>query len=159
MRVPIVWQGIAFGLLTGFCWAVSPVLFRLGYAETPSLFVAVIVSLTAGAITSWIVWLIMHGREKGKVLSLGVMPLRSRVYWAWQVAAGVAVGVAVFTRWAALVQLSIVAVTSINMLNVPIVVIFAPLLLGQRLERTDWRLWLGTACILTGVMLTTVGGM
>jgi drug/metabolite transporter (DMT)-like permease len=158
MRAPITWQGITFGLLTGACWAVSPVFFRWGYAETPLIYVAVLVSLGAASVVSGAVWLATDGKGSRNKLAAGRLPLRPSTFWTLQLLAGVIVGTAIFARWIALVSLSIVAVNSINMLNVPIVVFLAPLLLGHALERTGWRLWLGTACILGGVGLTIVGG-
>lgn len=154
-----VWQGIFFGLGAGTCWAVSPVFFRWGYAETPSIYLAVLLSLLAGAVVSLSVWLGLGNRDTGDKLPPGVEAFPARTFWSWQIVAGVAVGMAVFARWLALLDITIVAVNSINMLAVPIIVIVAPLVWGRGLERSGWRLWLGVACVLSGVTLVTIGGL
>ena len=155
----VIWQGILIGLLTGACWAISPVFFRWGYEETPSVFVAVLISLVAGWIVSVGVWMVMCNRDGRQKQANDVPALKPVAFWTWQLLAGIVVGASIFGRWVALIDLPIVVVNSINMMVAPMVVFLSPRLLGRALESSGWRLWVGTISILVGVGLTLLGGL
>jgi drug/metabolite transporter (DMT)-like permease len=157
-----IWPGIIYGLLTGACFAASPIPFRYGYVITPSALMAVWISLTAGMVFALISWL-WNEREadpenpsSGKFDKPRVEPLP---FWLLQALSGLAVGSAIMARWISLVYLPIVHVNALMMLTIPTVVLVAPVLFTRKLEQSGWKLWLGTFSILGGVAVTVFLGV
>lgn len=153
------WKGIFLGLAAGTCWSISPILFRYGYALVPSTFIAVFTGLCAGMAIAGAIWLVNRRRTPDMPNADPTLAAPPRTFWYLQALAGITVGIAVWTRWASLTFLPVVTVNALNMFTIPIVVIAAPIVLGKRLERTGWKLWLGTVSMLIGVAMTLVGGM
>jgi drug/metabolite transporter (DMT)-like permease len=156
---PKTLEGILMGLLSGTCFAVSPIFFRWGYAVTPSSYIAAWMGLAAGAIMSGLVWgVTSRNRPLPDPLDMTAR-LSPRTFWTLQILSGVVVGTAVFARWISLVYLPIVDVNALNLLTIPTVVILAPIVLEEGLEYSGWQLWLGAACTLGGISLTLIGGI
>lgn len=157
-----IWHGIIFGLLTGACFAASPIPFRYGYAITPSALIAVWISLMAGMIFALISWQLherdtrLHARAPGIPKSERFEPA---LFWLLQTLSGLAVGSAIIARWISLVYLPIVHVNALMMLTIPTVVLVAPLVFSKKLEQSGWKLWLGTVSVLGGVAITVFFGV
>jgi hypothetical protein len=157
-----IWPGIIFGLLTGACFAASPIPFRYGYEITPSALIAVWISLTAGMVFALISWIWNEAeaaRRKHLEGSMHRATLEHLPFWLLQALSGLAVGSAITARWISLVYLPIVHVNALMMLTIPTVVLVAPLIFSRKLEHSGWKLWLGTITILVGIALTVFLGV
>jgi drug/metabolite transporter (DMT)-like permease len=157
-----IWPGIIFGLLTGACFAASPIPFRFGYSITPSALIAVWISLTAGMVFALFSWLINENEARRNNPTAAVKnkeKLKPLQFWLIQVLSGLAVGGAIIARWISLVYLPIVHVNALLMLTIPTVVLVAPLVFSKKLEQFGWKLWLGTLIILGGLAVTVFMGV
>jgi drug/metabolite transporter (DMT)-like permease len=157
-----IWQGILFGLLTGACFAVSPIPFRYGFFITPSALIAVWISLTAGMVFALISWLFNEKEARRDNPPDGIKKWRKiepAQFWLLQFISGLAVAGAIIARWISLVYLPIVHVNALMMLTIPTVVLVAPLVFSRKLEQIGWKLWLGTLTILIGLAVTIFMGV
>ena len=56
-------------------------------------------------------------------------------------------------RWIALNTAPVAVVLALGRLNVPVVILLSPLLVGRLQERVTTRVWLGAALIITGSLI------
>jgi uncharacterized membrane protein len=71
----------------------------------------------------------------------------------FQLVAAVFVGLSTWARWIALDMAPIAVVIALGRLNVPVVILLSPLLVGRLQERVTARLWLGAALIIIGSLI------
>ena len=67
--------------------------------------------------------------------------------------AGVVVGLSTWARWIALGMTPVAVVMALGRMNVPVVILLAPLLVGRKLERVTARVWLGAGFIVIGSLI------
>lgn len=139
------WRTSLFGLGTALCWAVSPIFIRRGLEDLPSPLLGVTVGMAATAATYAVALLFRRGREAPIPISRGVLLL--------QIVAGVLVGLSTWARWIALDLAPVGVVLALGRLSVPVVIVLAPLMVGQHLERVTGRVWLGAGLIVGGSLL------
>jgi uncharacterized membrane protein len=146
---PIVvnWRTALWGLGTALCWAISPIFIRRGLEGLPSPLLGVTIGMMATALAYGVV--ILLRREHGLNFST---PLKMLLL---QLVAGVLVGLSTWARWIALDLAPVGVVLALGRLSVPVVIILAPLVVGQQLERVTPRVWLGAAFIVGGSLLLT----
>ena len=71
----------------------------------------------------------------------------------FQLVAGVLVGLATWVRWVALDMAPVAVVLGLGRLNVPVVILLSPLVVGRKQERVTGRVWLGAGLIVAGSLL------
>ena len=139
------WKSSLFGLGTAMCWGISPVFIRRGLNGLPSPLLGVTVGLLA-AVAAYGIAILSTRR---RLISLP----RSPEALAWKGAAGVLVGLSIWTRWYALSLVPVAVVLGLGLLSVPTVILLAPLLVGQHLERVTARVVGGSGVVLAGALV------
>ncbi len=144
-QIEIPWTGLA----TAFVWAISPIFIRLGLEGLDSPVVGVTIGLLAN-VPFYFLLLIYRKREwQGK-------PLPRKSFY-WQLLAAVLVALATWVRYIALDTVPVAVVTAIVRISVPIVIVLSLLMLDQKHERVNWRVWVGGSMIVGGAMILTFG--
>lgn len=139
------WRAALFGLGAALCWAISPIFIRGGLKDLPSPLLGVTVGMTACVVAYGLALLFRRGRSPS-------LPIpRDALFF--QLVAGVLVGLSTWARWIALDLAPVGVVLALGRLSVPVVILLAPLLVGQHLERVTARVWLGAALIVGGSLL------
>ena len=139
------WRGALFGLGAALCWSISPVFIRNGLQGLPSPLLGV----TVGMITCVVAYGVLLPFRRGPAHSQPIP--RDALFF--QLLAGVLVGLSTWARWIALDLAPVGVVVALGRLSVPVVMLLAPLIVGQHLERVTIRLWLGAALIVGGSLL------
>jgi uncharacterized membrane protein len=143
--ITVTWRNSLFGLGTALCFALSAIFIRGGLKDLPSPLLGVTVGMivTAGAY--------------GVVLFFRGRPVRegpvSRDTKIFLFLAGVIVGLSTWARWIALDMTPVAVVMALGRMNVPVVILLAPLLVGRKLERVTARVWLGAGFIVIGSLI------
>jgi drug/metabolite transporter (DMT)-like permease len=133
-----------YGLVTALCWSISPVFIKhaLRGLDSPLLGVTIgmvcALSVYAGALAA-------TGRR--------VRLAEGRVALAFQLAAGIFVGLSVWSRWYSLEDASVGVVLALSLLSVPVVTALSPVVIGRQLERITPRIVLGAALVVAGALL------
>jgi len=143
--IEITWRNSLFGLGTAICFAISAIFIRNGLEGLPSPLLGVSTSMVATAVVYGVVLLFRRGRVRQD-------PIPPKA-WLFQIAAGVIGGLATWARWVALDMAPVAVVMTLGRLNVPVVILLAPLLVGRKAERVTARVWLGAALIVAGAVL------
>jgi uncharacterized membrane protein len=76
----------------------------------------------------------------------------------FQLVAAVFVGVSTWTRWIALDTAPVGVVLALGRLNVPVVLLLTPRLVGKAQENVTLRVWLGAAFIVAGSLILNFFG-
>jgi uncharacterized membrane protein len=136
--ITVTWRNSLFGLGTALCFALSAIFIRGGLKDLPSPLLGVTVGM--------IVVLFFRGRpvREGPV---------SRDTIIFLFLAGVIVGLSTWARWIALDMTPVAVVMALGRMNVPVVILLAPLLVGRKLERVTARVWLGAGFIVIGSLI------
>ncbi len=142
------WRGALFGLAAALCWSISPIFIRHGLEGLSSPLLGVTVGMLACTVAYGLALLIRRGQSRG-------IPI-PRDALIFQLVAGVLVALATWARWIALDLAPVGVVLALGRLSVPVVMLLAPLLVGQHLERVTARLWLGAALIVGGSLLMII---
>jgi uncharacterized membrane protein len=79
-------------------------------------------------------------------------PITRDALW-FQLAASVFVGISTWTRWIALDMAPVGVVLALGRLNVPVVLLLTPMLVGRAAENVTLRVWLGAALIVGGSLI------
>jgi len=69
------------------------------------------------------------------------------------VIAGIFVGLSTWMRWIALDLAPVGVVLALGRLNIPTVLITAPLLVGRKMEHVTPRIWVGACLIIFGSLI------
>lgn len=139
------WRVSLPGLGAALCWAISPVFIRGGLEALASPLLGVTVGMLA-CIAAYGLVLLLWRRHSPSTS----VPRDALVY---QLVAGVLVGLSTWVRWIALDLAPVGVVVALGRLSVPVVLLLAPLVVGQRLERVTARIWLGAGLIVGGSLL------
>ncbi len=152
--------GIVFGLLTAFCWAISPIFIRLGLLGLPSSLWGVTIGLLASTLVYGL-W--FAGPERQRLFSRGRDALRAdqgriaRLAIPIQILAGVSAGIGVLSRTISIDLAPIVVVVPLGHSSALFTLILAPLVLGAHLERITPRLTAGVLLVVAGAALIVIG--
>lgn len=136
-----------YGLCTALCWSISPVLIKHGLHGLHSPLLGV----TVGMVVALAVY--------AGAIAATHRPVRLAapgVALAVQLAAGVFVGLSVWSRWYALESATIGAVLALGLLSVPVVTALSPVVVGRALERITPRIVVGSALVVAGALALVV---
>lgn len=144
-RIVVSWQKSLAGLGTALSFAVAAVFIRGGLEALPSPLLGV----TIGMIVTTIAYavLLFVQRRPIRLASL------SRDAVIFQLLAAVFVALATWARWIALSMAPVAVVLTLGRLNVPVVILLSPFLVGRHLERVTVRVWVGAALIIIGSLI------
>ena len=134
-----------YGLGTAVCFAISPIFIRGGLEDLPSPLLGVTVGMGISAIAYGVILLIR--REPVHLASI------SRDTWLFQLAAAVFVGLSTWMRWIALDLTQVGVVLALGRLNVPVVILLSPLLVGQSQEHVTVKVWVGAGLVVAGSLI------
>jgi drug/metabolite transporter (DMT)-like permease len=146
----VKWRDSIFGLGTALCFSISPIFIRGGLKDLPSPLLGVTIGMGLSA------------------LAYGVTLFFKRTQWMrepltndalfFQLAASVFVGLSTWTRWVAFDKAPVSVVLSLGRLNVPVVILLSPLLVGNAQENVTLRVWLGAILIVAGSIILNFYG-
>ena len=142
------WRGSLLALGTAACWAVSPLLIRVGLDRLPNPILGVTVSMIGATIPQGIVVAIRATRGLSAPVSWNSIWLK--------LAAGVLVGASTWTRWEALALTPVAVVLALSLLSVPTVILLAPLLAGRHEEPVTRRIVLGAVLVVVGALVLVI---
>jgi uncharacterized membrane protein len=143
--IQVSWRNSLYGLGTAICFAISAIFIRNGLEGLPSPLLGVTVGMIL-TTAAYGVLLVLRRKE----IRQGPIPVDA---WLFQVAAGAIVGLATWARWVALDRAPVAVVMALGRMNVPVVILLAPLLVGRKAERVTARVWLGAALIVAGAVV------
>ncbi len=145
LHQPARWTDSIFGLGTAVCFAASAIFIRAGLKEldSPLLGVTIGMVISAGAYGVGL----LARRTPGAPEKIVLQAL------TFQVLAGIFVGLSTWMRWIALDQAPVGVVLSLGRLNIPVVLLVAPLIVGRRYEQVTLRIWLGAGLTIAGSLL------
>lgn len=141
----ISWRRSLFGLGTAFCFAVGAVFIRNGLEALPSPLLGV----TIGMIVTTLAYGLLLAFQRRKIQWAEL----SRDTMLFQLLAAVFVALATWARWIALNMTHVAVVLTLGRLNVPIVIVLSPLLVGRHLEQVTLRVWVGAGLIIIGSLI------
>lgn len=142
------WYGYLFGIGTALCFSSSSIFIRYGLVELPSPLIGVTIGMSVCAVAYGLLLLLRRGDTRG------TWRIPRRVL-ALQILSGALVGLSTWARWVALDTIEIAVAIALGRLSIPVVLIFSPLLIGQRYERVTPRVWFGATVILAGSLILT----
>lgn len=141
----VTWRDSLFGLGTALCFALSAIFIRGGLEDLPSPLLGV----TAGMVIAAGAYGILLWFRRRQIHQERI----PRDALLFQLGAGVLVGLSTWARWIALDMAPVAVVLSLGRLNVPVVILLSPLLVGRKQERVTARVWLGAGLIVAGAVL------
>ncbi len=134
-----------FGLGVAVCFSISPIFIRGGLNDLNSPLLGVTIGMGFSALAYGITLLF----KRKQILQ---MPIPRDALW-FQLAASIFVGISTWMRWIALDMAPVGVVLALGRLNVPVVILLSPLLVGKAQENVTARVWLGTALIVAGSLI------
>src|SRR3990172_630337 len=144
------WSSVVWGLSVALCFSISPIFIRHGLEILPSPLLGVTIGMVFSALGYGILLLLRRNHVVRSAISRSTM--------IYQLAAGVLVGLSTWARWFALDHAAVGVVLALGRLNVPVVILVSPFLLGQQLERVTPKVVLGALLIVTGSVLLAFTG-
>jgi uncharacterized membrane protein len=143
--ITVTWRRSLFGLGTALCFAVSAIFIRAGLEDLPSPLLGVTMGMVVTASAYGIILVFRRGQTRLEPVS------RDAIFF--QLAAAVLIGLSTWARWIALDMAPVAVVLALGRLNVPVVIVLSPLLVGRQLERVTVRVWLGATLIIAGSLI------
>lgn len=133
------------GLSAALCWSISALFVRKALISTPFLLHGLIygIYLTIFALT-----IVLFLRGKGYEWRF-----RTSNSLICQIIAGIFVGLGLWSLWIAIDKTQIAVVLALGRLNIPTILIFAPIILGGVTERSSRQAWLSAFLIIVGSLL------
>lgn len=144
------WRSAVWGLGTALCFAISPIFIRYGLEQLPSPLLGVTIGMVFSAVAYGIALLVRRDASVRR-------PVPARAILI-QITAAVFVGLSTWARWFALDIAPVGVVLALGRLNVPVVILLSPILVGQHLERVTWKVWLGAFLIILGSTILAING-
>ena len=138
-----------FAVATAFLWALSPIFTVQGLDEVDSPLVGV----TLGVVVSAVAYAVLLAAWPGARERVRRAP-RSAI--ALKAVCGAIVAFATFSRWTALDTSAVGVVLGLALLNVPVVLLLAPILGGRQADRVDARVLTGAGLVIAGSLLLIV---
>jgi DME family drug/metabolite transporter len=138
-----------FALATAFLWALSPIFTVQGLDEVNSPLLGVTVGVVVSAMAYGMLlaaWPGARARARGAP--------RSAV--ALKAGCGAIVAFATWSRWEALGTSAVGVVLALALLSVPVVLLLAPIVSGQRADRADARVLTGAGLVIAGSLVLIV---
>jgi drug/metabolite transporter (DMT)-like permease len=145
-----IWRDSLFGLGVAVCFSISPIFIRGGLRDLNSPLLGVTIGMGFSALAYGITLLFRRR-------SIQQGPITRDAVW-FQLAASVFVGVSTWTRWIALDLAPVGVVLALGRLNVPVVLLITPMLVGKAAENVTLRVWLGALLIVAGSLILNFFG-
>ena len=145
-----IWRDSLFGLGVAVCFSISPIFIRQGLENLDSPLLGVTIGMGFSALAYGITLLFRR-----KQIRQG--PIPRDALW-FQLAASFFVGISTWLRWIALDMAPVSVVLALGRLNVPVVILLAPMLVGKAVENVTLRVWLGAALIVAGSLILNFYG-
>lgn len=143
--ITVTWRKSLFGLGTALCFAISAVFIRGGLEDLPSPLLGVTVGMVITAAAYGIMLFFRRVRTRlGPVFKDAIF---------FQLAAAVFIGLSTWARWTALDMAPVAVVLALGRINVPIVILLSPLLVGRKQEQVTVQVWLGAGFIVIGTLI------
>lgn len=143
--VELTWRDSLFALGTAVCFASSAIFIRAGLVEADSPLLGVTVAMVISTVAYGVALLFRRDTNQGWSFP--------RTALLFQLLAGVFVGLSTWGRWIALDLAPVGIVIALGRLNVPVVLLVAPFLVGRQQERVTARIWLGAGLIIAGSLI------
>ena len=144
------WKNSLYGLGVAVCFAISPIFIRAGMKDLDSPLLGV----TSGMGISALLYGVMLLFQRKKIQQ---GPITQDALW-FQLGAAFFVGVSTWARWIALDMTLVSAVLALGRLNVPVVILLSPMLVGKAAENVTLRVWIGAAMIVGGSLILNFYG-
>lgn len=144
------WLDSLYGLGVAVCFSISPIFIRGGLKYLDSPLLGVTIGMSFSALAYGITLLFRHKQLMQDPLTNDAI--------AFQLLASVLVGLSTWTRWIALDRAPVGVVLALGRLNVPVVILLAPILVGKAMENVTLRVWLGAALIVGGSIILNYYG-
>jgi drug/metabolite transporter (DMT)-like permease len=145
-----IWRDSLFGLAVAVCFSISPIFIRGGLEDLNSPLLGVTIGMGFSALAYGITLLFRR-----KQIQQG--PIPRDALW-FQLAASIFVGVSTWTRWIALDMAPVGVVLALGRLNVPVVILLSPMLVGKAQENVTLRVWFGATLIVAGSLILNFYG-
>lgn len=142
------WWAAAPGLATAFAWSISPIFIKEGLEGLDSPLLGLTLGM-AVALVAYAVALPFRPQIDGATLG-------SWDAVSFKLAAGIMVGLSVWSRWEALDSTGIAVVLALGLLSAPVVLVCSPLLMGRDVEHVTRAVWAGAALVVGGALLLIV---
>ena len=145
-----MWRDSLFGLGVAVCFSISPIFIRNGLKDLSSPLLGVTIGMGFSTLAYGVTLLFRRTQiQQGSI---------SRDALWFQLAASFFVGVSTWMRWIALDMAPVGVVLALGRLNVPVVILLSPLLVGKAAENVTLRVWLGAALIVGGSLILNFYG-
>jgi len=144
------WRDSMFGIATALCFSISPIFIRGGLKDLPSPLLGVTIGMGLSAFAYGVTLFFRRTKLIREPITRDAL--------LFQLAASVFVGLSTWTRWVAFDKASVSVVLSLGRLNVPVVILLTPLLVGNAQENVTPRVWLGAALIVAGSIILNFYG-
>ena len=144
------WRDSVFGLGTALCFSISPLFIRGGLKDLPSPLLGVTIRMGLSTLAYGVTLFFRRAQLIRESITGDAL--------FFQLAALVFVGLSTWTRWAAFDKAPVSVVLSLGRLNVPVVILLSPLLVGNVQENVTLRVWLGTILIVAGSIILNFYG-
>ncbi len=144
------WRDSIFGLGTALCFSISPIFIRGGLKDLPSPLLGVTMGMGLSALAYGVTLLFRRKQLISEPITTDAL--------FFQLVASVFVGLSTWTRWIAFDKAPVGVVLSLGRLNVPVVILLTPLLVGNAQENVTPRVWLGAAMIVVGSVILNFYG-
>jgi len=144
------WRDSMFGIGTALCFSISPIFIRGGLKDLPSPLLGVTIGMGLSALAYGVTLFFRRTQLIREPVTRDAL--------IFQLAASVFVGLSTWTRWVAFDKASVSVVLSLGRLNVPVVILLTPLLVGNAQENVTPRVWLGAALIVAGSIILNFYG-
>lgn len=142
------WWAAAPGLATAFAWSISPIFIKEGLEGLDSPLLGLTLGM-AVALVAYAVALPFRPQIEGATLG-------SWDALSFKLAAGIMVGLSVWSRWESLDSTGIAVVLALGLLSVLVVLVCSPLLMGRHVEHVTRAVWAGAALVVGGALLLIV---
>jgi drug/metabolite transporter (DMT)-like permease len=146
----VTWRDSLFGLGTALCFAISPIFIRGGLEDLPSPLLGVTVGMGVSALAYGVG--LLYRSQSVRRHKTQSEPI-SRDAWLFQVAAAAFVGISTWMRWIALDMAPVGVVIALGRLNVPVVILLSPFLVGKSQENVTIKVWIGATLIVAGSLV------
>jgi len=144
------WLNSLYGLGVAVCFSISPIFIRGGLAYLDSPLLGVTIGMSFSALVYGIALLFRRNKLIADSLTIDAI--------LFQLAASVFTGLSTWTRWIALEKAAVGVVLALGRLNVPVVLILSPILVGKAQENVTLRVWIGAALIVGGAIILNYYG-
>lgn len=141
----IRWHDMLYGLGVAVCFSISPIFIRAGLESLDSPLLGVTIGMTVCVIAYGLVLLVRWGKIQKNPITLDAA--------LSQLAAGFFVGISTWMRWVALDLAPVGVVLALGRMNVPVVILLSPYLVGRSEERVTLQVWIGAGLIVAGSLL------